>query len=94
MLAGQSRGKSDKLWMQGGKEWRRGTISPLVTDSSMQTTSPRGRNQEAGPFTQAEEKEVEVHSSVNYGHIRKIWGGGACLQDRLDKWISLPQLDC
>lgn len=74
MLAGQSREKSDKLWMQGGREWTRGTICPLVTDSSMQTTSPQGRNQEAGPLTQAEEKEVEVHSSVDYGPYEKDLG--------------------
>lgn len=39
--------------MQGGREGR-GAISRLVTDSSMQTTSPPGRNQEAGALTQAE----------------------------------------
>lgn len=44
------------MWTQRGREGRRGPVSPLVTDSSMQTTSPQGRSQEAGPLTQAEEK--------------------------------------
>lgn len=51
-----SREKCAKMWTQRGREGRSGPISPLVTDSSMQTTSPQGRSQEAGPLTQAEEK--------------------------------------
>lgn len=48
MLAGQSRGKSDKLWMQGGWELRTGTISPLLIDSSMQTTPLRAASRKQG----------------------------------------------
>lgn len=39
---------------QAVDEGRRGAISLLVTHSSMQTTSPQGRNQKAGPLTPAE----------------------------------------
>lgn len=52
-LPGQSREKGVKLWVQGGREGRRGAISLLVTDSSMQTTFPQGKNQEGGLLTQA-----------------------------------------
>jgi len=44
--------------MQGDGEGRRGAISLLVTDSSMQTMSPQGRNQEPGTLAQAEGEEV------------------------------------
>lgn len=56
MLAGSEQWEGDKLWAQGAGEGEVGAISLLVTDSSMQTTSPQGRNQEAGPLTQAEEE--------------------------------------
>lgn len=60
------------MWTRRGREGRRGPISPLVTDSSVQTTSPQGRSQEAGPLTQAEEKgggSEQQRRSTSAGHI-------------------------
>ena len=70
------------------------TIGLLVTDSSMQTTSPQGRNQEAGPLTQAEEEGGRRREQCKLWPYEVDLGGGACLQDRLEKQISSPQLDC
>lgn len=93
---GQSRERGEKCECGEAGKGGRGTISLLVTDSSMQTTSPQGRNQEVGPLTQPEEEggggaeECKV-----WPYEQDLWvrGGGGCLQDRLDKQISTPQLD-
>lgn len=53
---GQSRERGEKCECGEAGKGGRGTISLLVTDSSMQTTSPQGKNQEVGPLTQPEEE--------------------------------------
>lgn len=75
--------------MHGGGEGRRGAISLLVTDSSMQTTSPQGRNQEAGPLTQAEGEGVGVQNSVNSGHMRRVGGLGGVMSAGLTGHITI-----
>lgn len=47
-LPGQCREEGVKLWIRGSWGGGRGTISLLVTDSSMQTTFPQGRTREGG----------------------------------------------
>lgn len=58
-----------------GRAGRRGAISLLVTDSSMQTTSPQGRNQEAGPLTQAEGEGGGNAEQWKLWPYEKGWGG-------------------
>lgn len=76
-LAGSEQGERWQVWMRRGVKGGRGTISLLVTDSSMQTTSPQGRNQEAGPLTQPEEEggggaeECKV-----WPYEQDLWGWG------------------
>lgn len=69
--------------VDGGR--RGGEISLPVTDSSMQSMSPQGRDQEAGPLTQAEGEGGRGEQCKMWPFEEGIRGGGLCLQARLDK---------
>lgn len=49
-------------------------MGQVVTESSMQTTAPQARNQEAGPLKQAEGQGGRNQNSDGYSHVRRVWG--------------------
>lgn len=55
--------------MWGGGE------GPAVTDSSMQSTSPQGRNQEAEPLTQAGERACGSAEQCQLWPYEESFGG-------------------
>lgn len=70
---------------RGRGEVERGALRLLMTDSSMQTVSPLGRNQDGGPLTEAEgEAEGSAHCTRWPNEER-----GSCLQTwQIDQYAS------